>query len=112
MQPPLRVPSSASEAHAPQCVVAVAVVAAVVVVVVCVWGGGYAAMSSSTQPLREPALAGAPRSGTRPLMEEARANLAAAKGEAALLAYNSAYMMAGSVTRRLEVLPLRRAPWW
>jgi len=45
-------------------------------------------------------------------MEEARANLAAAKGEAALLAYNSAYMMAGSVTRRLEVLPLCRAHWW
>ncbi|EOD37650.1 hypothetical protein EMIHUDRAFT_454829 [Emiliania huxleyi CCMP1516] len=50
------------------------------------------------------------RSGTRPLMEEARANLAAAKGEAALLAYNSAYMMAGSVTQKLDpYFPFERA---
>jgi len=48
--------------------------------------------------------------GTRPLMEEARANLAAAKGEAALLAYNSAYMMAGSVTQKLDpYFPFERA---
>jgi len=40
--------------------------------------------------------------GTRPLMVAARARLCAEKGEAALEPWNSAFMMAGSITRQLD----------
>ena len=40
--------------------------------------------------------------GTRPLMLEARARLAKEKGDSALEPWNSAYMMAGSITKQLD----------
>jgi len=40
--------------------------------------------------------------GTRPLMVEARKKLGEAKGEAALQPWNTAFMMAGSITQKLD----------
>ena len=40
--------------------------------------------------------------GTRPLMEEARAALAASKGEESLRPWNTAFAMAGDVTAKLD----------